>query len=1038
MAPERARRLEELYHSALERDAAERGAFLKNACGNDAELLREVESLLAYDEKAEDFIEIPAEEVAARMAARDHSRIPGPAVEGQIVSHYRIIEKLGGGGMGVVYKARDTRLGRLVALKFLPEGFAQDAIATARFKREARAASSPNHPNICTIYDIGESEGKAFIAMEYLDGQTLKHLIQSRPLDNKALLTLAVQIASALENAHAQGIVHRDIKPANVFVTQRGDAKVLDFGLAKLSPGRAAEAGLYGSSTLTDGSEHELTKPGTTMGTIAYMAPEQARGEEVDARADLFSFGAVLYEMASGQRAFPGNATATIFDAILNRDPEPLASLDAELPPGFAEVVERALVKQREARYQSAAEMLNDLRAVEANLAFGSKNGAKRKTPAKVTSAARKTGQPWLWSATAVLLVAIAASLPLYLRSQRKHELTEKDTIVLGEFENKTGDTVFDGTLRQGLAAQLEQSPFLNLLSDQQIARTISLMTRPKDSRLSPELAREVCQRTASTAALNGTIAQIGTRYLLTLKAIACSNGNSLASGEAEASDKNHVLNALGKLASEIRRKLGESLASVQKYDVAAENVTTSSLEALHSYSLAMANRNGNSVTPIQLLRRAIEQDPNFATAYAQLGVIYINIGENEQGADNIRKAYELRDHVSEREKFYIASHFDDLVNGDLEAARKDYELWRLIYPRDGGPYAGLATIYYLTGHFEKILLLVEKQLELLGWANTPGRPNIGIVWGLTFLNRIDEAKAMALKGQAYNHDPLYDLSLYSFAFLQGDTTARQHEFEVLADNPTWGDNVLDLESGTMAFFGQFLKSREFVQRAVEAALKRDKKESAASYKTEAALGEALVGNSGRAKQYVKEALRLSESKDVRAMSALALSLAGDSAQAARLADELQKLYPKNTIIQSNYLPTIGAAAQLWNPGKKQNPQRAIQLLAAAAPYEFGVTALSDGVCFYPVFVRGEAYLANQQGAAAATEFRKILDHPQLVQMEPIGSLAYLRLARASVLSGDKDTARQQYRRFLTLWKDADPDIPALKQAKLEYARLMQ
>jgi len=639
-----------------------------------------------------------------------------------------------------------------------------------------------------------------------------------------------------------------------------------------------------------------------------------------------------------------------------------------------------------------------------------------------------------IWIAVAATVTVIAVAIGLYWRSQRPPKLTEKDTIVLGDFDNKTDDPVFDGTLRQGLSAQLEQSPFLNLLSEQRISETLSLMTQPKDSRLNPGLTREVCQRTSSAAALDGSIAQIGTRYLLTLEAIACPTGETLASSEAEALDKNSVLEAMGKIATDIRRKLGESLASIQKYDVRPEDVTTPSLEALHSYSLAMKNRNGNFDLFVQLARRAIQQDPNFATAYAQLGVVYINIGENEQGAQNIRRAYDLRDHVSEREKLYISSRYDHQVNGDLEAARKDYELWKEIYPRDQAPNTGLAAVYYLTGEFEKILPLVDKNMELAGLR--PSDTNIGTVWAWTFMNRIDDAKAMALKGQASTHDPLYDMSLYSFAFLQGDAATRKHELEILTGNPTWGDSALDLEANTLAYFGQFAKSREFLRRAVNAAIKRDKKESAASYNAEAALAEALVGNSAQLKQFVKEALALADTKDTRAMSALALSLAGDAAQATKLADDLGKRYPKDTIIQSNYLPTIYAAAQLWNPGAKPDPQKSIQFLASAAPYERGVTAIDNGICFYPIFVRGQAYLANKQGPAAAAEFRKILDTPQMIQMEPLGFVAHIGLARAYALSGDFAKSLAEYQTFLTLWKDADADVPLLKEAGAELAKL--
>ena len=650
---------------------------------------------------------------------------------------------------------------------------------------------------------------------------------------------------------------------------------------------------------------------------------------------------------------------------------------------------------------------------------------------------------PWVVASVAVLIVVAAAATIIIINGNlRGHPtLTEKDTVVLADFANRTGDSVFNGALRLGFSAQLEQSPFLNLLSDSRTAQTLALMGRAKDTPLTPELAREVCQRTASAAVLDGSIAQIGNRYLLTMRATACSTGDSIANAEAEANDKNHVLDALGKVAGAIRAKLGESLASVQKYDVPPENVSTSSLEALHSYSLAMQARNGNFTECIPLFERSIEQDPHFAMAYAQLGVVYINMGEGLRGAENLRKAYDLRDHVSEHEKFYIASHYDHWVSGDLEAARKDYELWAQLYPRDYGPFGGLNTAYLLLGDYAKVLSLTQRAVA----PNLGGRgehfPNPNLVWSYIFVNRLDEARTMALQAQAQHvDDPSFHLTLYVIDFLQHDMVGMKREADGLADNPTWGDAVFYEEADTAAYAGQFRLARSFARRASVSAQKAGKKQDAGIYEADDAIREALVGNADFAKQQAKTALALSHAKDVEAMSALALSLAGDSVASLRLAGDLNSRFPQDTVIQFNYLPTIRASAEIHGrvPGQLQPTvaQKAIKILEPVSPYELGTTALVAGISLYPIYVRGDAYLIAKQGAAAAAEFQKIVDHPGVVQNELIGALAHLKLGKAYILSGNKDEAKQQYQQFFSLWKDADPEIPMLEQAKAEYAKL--
>ena len=963
MSPERWKQVDNLLRDVLGRPPGERDAFLGQAAAGDRTLEAEVRSLLAAHGEAGSFLETPAMDEAARNLALSQveTQALGDEMAGRSVGHYRIVRKLGSGGMGVVYAAEDTRLDRWPHSNSCPASDRSIPRRADRFQREARAASGLNHPNICTIHEIGEDGGRP--SSPWSTGRAT-----SRNGWRRGGWTKGHCWAGGGNGRRAGSGARRGSGPPRHQTRQhlrhqRGQPKILDFGLAQ--PARDARGA-------------PITEEGMVMGTVRYMSPEQVRGLPLDRRTDLYSFGVVLHEMATGELPAAGAPVRSGLSAELDR------------------IIGKCLEADRERRYGSAAELRTDLERLQAG-------------PAK------RFRHSWKLGGAGVLLVGLL--IAGYQYQHRVPRFTDKDTIVLADFDNRTGDAIFDDTLRQGLGIELGQSPFLSLASDDRIRGVLPFMGRQKDARLTPEVAREICERIGSTAVVEGSIAPLGSQYVLRLRAANCHTGNVVDAEQVQVARKEDVLEGVSQIGRKFRTKAGESSAMLQQHSTPLFEATTRSLDALRAFTEAQKLIYTSGFDQAILsLRRAVEINPEFAQAYATLGLAYSNVGESRLAAENTRKAYELREHTSDRERLFIEFTYDRQVTGDLEKGRRTLETWARTYPRDAmghGFLAGYCSIG--TGRDEAANREAETSLAI-DPDNSPQYSSLAEA--NLALNRVEEAVRAVERaaGRKRGVEDVFSFR-YHIAFLKGDRAAMEREIAQAADNPSALEFLLQAESLIQARAGRVQEARKLRQRAVDTAKQNGRPERATLFEAGGAVWEALYGNAGPARRGAEAALQLSKSRDVEYAAALALQLAGDSATARQLAADLEKRFPADTSVQFTYLPVLRALF---------DPRKGLEELKRAAPYELA----KPGVAFHGFFgvlfaayLRGERYLAAHQTTEAAAEFQKIIDHYGLVLGDPLGAMARLRLAQAYSMEGNSEKAKGAWGELLKVWKDADPDL---------------
>lgn len=1021
------KKLDKLLHAALERPPEDRDAFLRQACAGDEWLEREARALLTLEHEALDFLETPAIEMAAQAAISEKSenREEGGLFRaGAILSHYHVLEKLGGGGMGVVYKAEDLELGRFVALKFLPDELAGNRNAVERLRLEARAASSLNHPNICTIHEIERHENRSFIVMEFLDGTTLKHRIRGQPIPIETLLPLAIEITDGLDAAHAAGITHRDIKPANVFVTSRQHAKILDFGLAKVEAAEYPSNPDVATSPIRTGGD-QLTAAGSVMGTLSHMSPEQIRGERLDRRTDLFSFGVVLYEMATGKLPFEGTTQEVVFDSILYHPPIAPRQRNPGVPAELERIIGKCLEKDRELRYQYASEIRADLHAWHRGFDAADTRPQVR-PPAKTRRA--KT------AAVASLAVAAVCGAG-YLIFDRAHTPIAKIPLVVAEFDNKTGDAAFGGILQQTLLVQLEQQPF-KITSDETVRRTLSFMRQPAGARLSTGIAREVCERTGSSAVVEPSVDPLGTRIVLGLRAQKCGTGEILFAEQAEVERKEDVAYALSRMAGRLRALAAKSPDAFRSGSPALLEATTSSLEALKAYSAGRpATSTKGPRAALELFKRAVSLDPQFAIAHTFAGLMYSTMADGALAEEEIVKGWKLRDNASDLERYLVDYNYQCRVLGNLEKARQTCDLWSRSYPSDVLPHTFLAgQVLQSVGRFERSEEEGKKSIELAP-DNAYGYHNLANSYILR--NRPAEAEAVLERASARKLDIHEFAGLrHQVAFLKGDKQEMERAAALGEEKLSAESWIYDMSGDFSAYYGHLGQARKAWRRAVDMAQQTGHPDLAAQHEAGIAMREFLLGNRDEARRAVTAAVGLaSKDRDAETGTAFALALLEDP-RAETLVNDLDRRFPESTVVQFGHLPFLRAQLAL----NRRDPARAIEILQAAAPYELGWQCPgTGGFCgsLYAIYMRGQAYLVAHRGTEAVAEFQKVIDHIGVVSNDPtIVVAARLQLARALKLSGDRGKAKSAYEDFLKLWRDADPDIPILQQAKTEHAEL--